>query len=145
MKHPIQVTIDAADPARVAEFWAAALDYRIDAPPAGFDSWPEFLAANGVPEERWNDASAVSDPDGVGPRIFIQRVPEAKQVKNRVHLDLHVSGGRGVELEERKRKVSAEVTRLTRLGATQIDEVHGMFGEYTIVLQDPEGNEFCVD
>ena len=145
MKHPIQITFDAADPARVAQFWAAALGYRIDPPPPGFDSWPEFLAANNVPREQWTSASAVSDPEGVGPRIFVQQVPEPKQVKNRMHLDLHASGGHGVELEERKRKVQAEADRLVQLGATRIEEVYGTFGEYTIVLQDPEGNEFCVD
>jgi hypothetical protein len=98
-----------------------------------------------VPESEWNSASAVSDPDGNGPRLFFQRVPETKQVKNRVHLDLNAGGPRGTPPEERRSNVDAEVERLVGEGATVVrpGEV-GRFGEYWAVLQDPEGNEFCV-
>jgi Glyoxalase-like domain len=139
----IQVVIDCADPARLADFWAAALGYTLQDPPPGFATWPEFLAAEGVPESEWNSASAVVDPDGSGPRIFFQRVPEAKTGKNRVHMDLNVSGGRGVALETRRERVNAEAQRLEQLGASRVRAMEQR-GEYWIVMQDPEGNEFCV-
>jgi hypothetical protein len=139
----IQVVIDCADPAKLGEFWATALGYQRQAPPPGFSSWPDFLRAQGVPESEWNSANAVVDPDGRGPRLFFQRVPEGKVVKNRVHLDLNVGGGFGVELGERKVRVNREVERLVEAGATRGQEYEER-GEYHVVLQDPEGNEFCV-
>lgn len=115
----VQVVIDCADPARLGEFWAVALGYERQAPPPGFASWPDFLTAQGVPESEWNSRNAVIDPDGRGPRVFFQRVPEAKVVKNRVHLDLNVGGGPGRPIQERRQKVDAEVKRLEQVGATQ--------------------------
>jgi hypothetical protein len=139
----VQVVIDCADPARLAEFWAAALGYVGQGPPPGFASWPEFLTAQGVPQSEWNSRNAVIDPDGRGPRVFFQRVPEAKVVKNRVHLDLNVGGGPGQPIEERRQKVDAEVERLQQLGARPQRSVAEL-GEYHVVMLDPEGNEFCV-
>ena len=75
MSREFQVTFDAADPAALAAFWAEVLGYQVQEPPPGFDSWDAALEAWGVPPERRNDASAVVDPDGAGPRVFIQRVP----------------------------------------------------------------------
>jgi hypothetical protein len=145
MATPIQVVIDCADPATLAQFWAAALHYQLDDPPAGFDSWPDFLRAQDVPESEWNAASAVSDPDGRGPRIYFQRVPEPKQGKNRLHLDLNVSGGRETTGEERKRKIDAEVERLVdRRASVFRPGAVSQLGEYWVIMQDPEGNEFCV-
>src|SRR5262249_19354732 len=106
-------------------------------------SWQEFLTALNVPQEEWGSASAIVDPDGVGPRIYFQRVAEPKRVKNRVHLDLNAGGGRGVSPEERRRQVEAEGERLIGLGATQL-RVWDADGEHWVVMQDPEGNEFCV-
>lgn len=140
----IQVVIDCADPARLARFWAEALHYRLQDPPEGFESWPDFLTAQGVPESDWNSASAAVDPDEKGPRIYFQRVPEAKVVKNRVHLDLNVGGGHAAGLEENQRRVDAEVERLKALGATVFRPGGVEQGEYWVVMQDPEGNEFCV-
>ena len=101
----VQVVFDCADPDRLARFWAEALGYRLQDPPAGYGSWEDWLRDQNVPEQRWNDASAVVDPDGKGPRIYLQRVPEAKTVKHRVHLDLNISGGpSGGPLEERCRR-----------------------------------------
>jgi hypothetical protein len=139
----IQVVIDCADPARLAKFWAAALSYTPQQPPSGFGSWPEFLTARGIPESDWNSANAVIDPGQRGPRLFFQRVPEPKIVKNRIHLDLNVGGGPGTALETRRERVDAEVERLQQIGASRqrIGEQHG---EYWVVMQDPEGNEFCV-
>jgi hypothetical protein len=143
MATAIQVVFDCADPARISAFWAEALHYQLQDPPEGYASWPEFLTAQGVPEDQFNSASAVVDPDGRGPRIYFQRVPESKIVKNRVHLDLNVSGGPGIALDERRPRVDAEVERLRALGATTFRAVEER-GEYWVVMQDPEGNEFCV-
>jgi hypothetical protein len=141
----VQVVIDAADPDRVARFWATALHYTIQDPPEGFTTWEDFLRQIGVPEERWNDASAVVDPDGDGPRLYFQRVPEGKTVKNRVHLDLNVGGGREAVFDERRQRVDAEVDRLVAAGATRLHRGEGMDeDEYFVVMRDPEGNEFCV-
>lgn len=97
----VQVVIDCADPSRVAEFWAAALGYKLQDPPPGFASWQAFLEAQGVQESEWNSASAIVDPDGKGPRFYFQRVPEPKTVKNRVHVDVAVSSGPAQPLDER--------------------------------------------
>jgi len=139
----VQITIDCADPDRLARFWAAALGYELQAPPAGYASWPEFLTAQGIPEAKWNSASAVVDPAGVGPRLFFQQVPEAKAVKNRVHLDVNVGGGLGVPAEERQARVQAAAERLVQLGATRLLP-HQQYGSHWLVMQDPEGNEFCL-
>jgi hypothetical protein len=95
----------------------------------------------GVPEEQWTSRSAVVDPDGAGPRIFFQRVPEPKTAKNRVHLDVRAGGD--ASGDARRERLTEEVQRLTELGAEQIRSVDEM-GEHWIVMRDPEGNEFCV-
>ena len=141
MATQLQVVIDAADPAAVAEFWAAAAGYVVQPPPPGHDSWPAFLRELGVPEDQWDSRSAVVDPDGKGPRIFIQKVPEPKTVKNRVHLDLQV--GAGADAAGRPGVVAREVERLTSLGATTV-RLFDEMGEHWVVMADPEGNEFCV-
>jgi hypothetical protein len=139
----VQVVFDCADPDKLASFWAGALHYKKQDPPAGFASWPDFLKAQGIPESEWTSASAVVDPDGVGPRIFFQRVPEGKVVKNRVHLDLNVGGPRSAPADERRRRVDAEVDRLVKLGARQSRTIEER-GEYFVNMFDPEGNEFDV-
>jgi hypothetical protein len=141
MATQVQVVLDCKDPSAQAQFWAEALHYVVQPPPPGHDSWEQFLLALGVPEEKWNDRSAVVDPAGRGPRIFLQRVPEPKSVKNRVHLDVQVAADSPAE--ERHARVEAEVDRLTRLGATPV-RAYDELGEHWVVLQDPEGNEFCV-
>lgn len=139
-----QLVFDTADPDREARFWAAALGYELQPPPAGFDSWEAFLRQQGVPEERWNEAAAITDRAGKRPRIYFQRVPEGKTAKNRMHMDLNVAGGAGVPLDERKRRVDAEVARLKGLGATDERGAIEKDGEYWVRMNDPEGNEFCV-
>lgn len=143
MTTPIQVVIDCADPAALSTFWADVLHYLLQPPPDGYDSWQAALTDWGVPESDWNSASAIVDPDGVGPRIYFQRVPEAKAVKNRLHLDVGASGGRAVPIEERKVQVDSEVARLIELGARRLESVEEL-GGYHVVMQDPESNEFCV-
>jgi hypothetical protein len=141
----IQVVFDCADPARMMTFWATALGYKGQDPPEGYSSWQEFLQTMNVPEERWNDAGAVIDPEGKGPRIYFQRVPEPRAVKNRVHLDLNVGGDASASPDERRRRIDSEVERLVAAGGSvfrpgQVNEM----GEYWVVMQDVEGNEFCV-
>jgi catechol 2,3-dioxygenase-like lactoylglutathione lyase family enzyme len=139
----VQVTIDCADPDRLAHFWADLLGYQLDSPPEGFDSWETWLTEHGVPENEWNSASAVTDPDGRGPRIFFQRVSEQKQQKNRVHLDVNAGGPRGTPDNERHAHVDAAVERAVGLGATMVRLVEER-SERHYVMQDPEGNEFCL-
>ena len=131
--YSVQVTIDCADPARLATFWASALGYVVQPPPPGYDSWPAFLTELGVPESQWNSRSACVDPDEKGPRLFFQQVPEPKAAKNRVHLDVNVG----------RDNVDGEVKRLVDEGASIVRDVSEL-GEHWVVMTDPEGNEFCV-
>ena len=143
MAIPVQVTFDCSDPDALAHFWAELLGYQLDPPPPGYDSWEAWLTDQGIPQADWNMASAVSDPDGGGPRIFFQRVTEQKQLKNRVHLDVNVGGPRGTPADERRTAVDAAVEQAQGLGATMVRLVEER-GERHYVMQDPEGNEFCL-
>src|SRR4051794_36982119 len=136
MATSVQVVFDCAHPAQQASFWATALHYQVQPPPEGFDTWEDALRAWGIPEGLFDSRSAVVDPDGQGPRIFFQQVPESKVAKNRVHLDLSVSGGPAVALEERRERVDAEALRLREAGASVLREAEEN-GEYWIVMQDP--------
>ena len=144
MARTFQVTFDSADPAAHSAFWAEALHYVVPPPPEGFDSWDAALDAWGVTEEHRNDNAALVDPDGVGPRIFFQKVPEPKTAKNRVHLDLRAAVG--LDSEARSGALEAECSRLVALGARRQRrmEADGI-NEVCIVMEDPEGNEFCLD
>ncbi|HEV2888982.1 MAG TPA: VOC family protein [Frankiaceae bacterium] len=133
MAHGIQVTFDCVDAPAQARFWAAALRYVVQPPPEGFETWEAFGRAMGIPEEDFDKVSACVDPDGRGPRLFFQRVPEGKEAKNRVHLDVNVG----------KAAVDAEVERLVTAGATKVREVDQGYQRW-VVMADPEGNEFCV-
>ncbi len=138
------LTIDCADPARLAAFWSVALGYVEAPPPAGFDTWPEWFTRFGVPEDEWDDGAALADPDGARPRISFLKVPEPKAVKNRVHLDVQVGGGRSQPWEARWVRVTEAVERLTAAGATVIGEVAQDGQPDHVMMADPEGNEFCV-
>lgn len=153
MATEFQLTVDCSDPAAMVRFWSVALNYVPEPPPAGFDSWHAFLTSIGVPEDELAEdlaggsdlCESVSDPDGRGPRIWFQKVPEGKQVKNRWHLDLEVGGGRGLPLAERRRRIEAEARRLVAAGARQLGELdQDGLDHYAITLADPEGNEFCL-
>lgn len=138
----VQVTFDCAEPERVARFWCEVLGYVVPPPPEGFADWAEFDRS--LPAEHQGAAFACVDPDGVGPRLYFQRVPEGRVVKNRVHLDVRV--GAGLVGEERLAVLKAEADRLVALGASIVqvlvaDEVN----ESCIPMQDVEGNEFCLD
>jgi catechol 2,3-dioxygenase-like lactoylglutathione lyase family enzyme len=145
MARTIQITFDSADPAGLAAFWAEALGYRVQDPPEGFTSWEQALEAWGVPPENRNDASAAVDPEGSGPRLFFQKVPEHKRAKNRVHLDVRAAPG--LEGEARMAALAAEAERLVSHGATRLQrhEPAPPLGAGHIVMADPEGNEFCLD
>ncbi|HET8598724.1 MAG TPA: VOC family protein [Segeticoccus sp.] len=144
MARELQVTFDCADPAALATFWCAALDYEIETPPPGFADWDAFLEAQGVPPERRNDASACVDPDGRGPRLFFQRVPEGKLAKNRVHLDVRAAPG--LEGDARMAALEELAKRLIGEGATRVERFEpGGMSHGFIVMRDPEGNEFCLD
>ena len=153
MSRHIQVTFDAHDPRALSSFWREVLGYVHPAPPGvelaeGADplaAWDDFLARIGVPEEQRNARSAIEDPDGHGPRVFFQRVPEAKAGKNRVHLDVRAAPG--LQGEERMAALEEECARLVALGAARVRRYEPeppMSGGF-IVMTDPEGNEFCLD
>lgn len=145
MARDVQITFDCADPAGLAAFWAEALGYQLQDPPAGFESWEQALAAMGVPPESRNDASAVVDPGNSGPRLFFQRVPERKQAKNRVHLDVRAAPG--LKGDARMAALEAEAELLVSRGATRLRRYEPALplGAGHIVMADPEGNEFCLD
>jgi len=137
-----QVTFDCAEPERVARFWCEVLGYVVPAPPEGFATWEAFDRS--LPPERQGSAFACVDPSGVGPRLFFPRVPEGKVVKNRVHLCVRV--GTGLVGEERLATLEAECTRLVALGAVRVRLLAADGeNESCIVMQDIEGNEFCLD
>ena len=137
-----QVTFDCAEPERVARFWCEVLGYVVPPPPEGFASWEAFERSQ--PPEQQGSWFACVDPSGSGPRLFFQRVPEGKIVKNRVHLDVRV--GTGLVGEERLAVLQAEAARLETLGARRVllqlaDEEN----ESCLTMQDIEGNVFCLD
>jgi predicted enzyme related to lactoylglutathione lyase len=105
-----QVVVDAEDPARLARWWAEALGYQI------------------VHEEP-DEVEIRRSPDAL-PGLLFTPVPDAKKVKNRLHLDL------------RPEDQEAEVERLVDMGARPVDI--GQHDVSWVVLADPEGNEFCV-
>jgi hypothetical protein len=77
MASSFQLVIDCADPEPLARFWAAALGYELEPPPAGFGSWDEYWRDVGVPEDELGiGADCIIDPAGRGPRIWFQVVPE---------------------------------------------------------------------
>ena len=142
-----QIVFDATDPHALAAFWAEALHYEHEDVGAFVTS---LVDAGHVPVEytievdgkrRWRSVASLRHPDdpvdergsGTGRRILFQAVPEAKTVKNRVHLDLLV----GPEHHD------AQVQRLVGLGATVVSVHDGDEGRWTLLV-DPEGNEFDV-
>jgi hypothetical protein len=137
---PFQVAVDCADPHRLVRFWAEALGYEVEEQDESFirsmvEAGHATDADTTVVDGKlvWKDGVAAVDPEGSGPRLLFQLVPEAKAVKNRVHLDLRVG-------EERQ---EAEVERLTALGATRLWDGHQGPHRW-VTMADPEGNEFCV-
>ena len=143
-----KLVIDCADPHAQADFWSGALHYTAEDNSALVERLLELGALPGAATVEYHgrpafrDLMAVRHPEdpydeqsgtGLGRRLLFQRVPEAKTVKNRLHLDLHPGEGRRV----------AEVERLRALGASVLREVREPSGAW-VVMADPEGNEFCV-
>ncbi len=142
-----QLVIDCTSPEPLAHFWAEALHYVLAPPPQGFDSWDDFYRSIGVPEEELGiGTDSIVDPEGEGPRIWFQIVPEKKSIKNRLHIDVNASGGRDAPLEIRRERVEAEAARLVALGATRLRTIaeEGL-DHYAVALTDPEGNEFDIN
>lgn len=117
---------DAADPHRLAQFWALALGYVLE---PGYDD---------------PDGASIIDPQGVGPAIGWLRVPEGKTAKNRVHIDIRVAGEPPWDMAEREVLIREKAAELEAAGATRVREesYDGALGHITML--DPEGNEFCV-
>jgi Glyoxalase-like domain len=118
----LEIVIDCAHPASLARFWAAALDgYGV----AHYDETEiDRLRALGIFDLEDDPTVLVEGP---GPRLFLQRVPERRQVKNRVHLDLAAAD------------LDSEVKRLVSLGASVVETY-----DSHVWLADPQGNDFCV-
>ena len=117
---------DAADPQRIAGFWADALGYVRE---PGYDD---------------PDGASIIDPDGVGPAIGFLRVPEGKTAKNRMHIDIRVAGEPPWDLTERSQLIRSKVAELVGAGASYVREESYDDQLGHVVLLDPEGNEFCV-
>jgi catechol 2,3-dioxygenase-like lactoylglutathione lyase family enzyme len=128
----IQLSLDAEDPQRLIGFWCEVLGYERE--PLGDSTRAELEAMGLDPASSGRWFAAAVDPDGRGPRLLAQRVPEPKSAKNRLHLDLHVDSTAALE---------DEVDRLVGLGASR-QAGHDEHGTRWTVLADPEGNEFCV-
>jgi hypothetical protein len=140
MAFEFQVTIDCSAPHVLADWWAEALGWEVEAQDAAFIR--RMVEAGAASQEDttehrgalvWKVGAALVPPEPGRPRVLFQAVPEPKTVKNRMHLDVRV----GAERRE------AEVARLVGLGATEL--WRGSQGPYEwVTLADPEGNEFCL-
>jgi hypothetical protein len=141
-----QLTIDANDPPALARFWARALGYQPEPPTAPDTTWTAHYRARLEGSEAFENR--LFDPAGLRPPIFFQGVPEEKAGKNRLHLDLYPTGrDNSLSQQRRVELVDAKVAELVELGArilrtTRDDDPDDL--QYFVVLQDPEGNEFCV-
>lgn len=117
-----EITVDCAEPQRLAEFWCAALGFTV------IDSRPDLIEIGS-----WEPTVERVRAEQMPPTVLFVRVPEGKTSKNRLHLDLSPIDGTTEE----------EVDRLCGLGAQRVD-VGQRGDEGWTVLADPEGNEFCV-
>jgi hypothetical protein len=136
---PISLVLDCADPLRVGAFWRQALGYVEADPPDGYASWAEAAAASPVDGIGY----VITDPDGTRPSMLFQVVPEAKTAKNRLHVDIRLSAGVPRPSAEERRRIDAGVRPLVELGATVLRRNQDP-DDWFVVLQDPEGNEFCL-
>jgi hypothetical protein len=148
-----QLVIDGKDPELLARFWAAALGYVLEPPPEGFATWDDWRRDAGLPDS-WlgMGPDSIVDPRGEGPRIWFRLDPDAKVVKNRLHLDVRASGGRSVmesrnvPLATRRERIDAEARRLADLGATVTGALTAEGSDhYAMGMKDPEGNEFDIN
>jgi hypothetical protein len=140
MATDFQVVVDCAAPHELADWWAEALGWQVEAQDEAFIR--RMIDAGYATEDQttthrgalvWREGAAINSPDPDRPRVLFQQVPEGKTVKNRMHLDLRV----GAERRE------AEVARLVAAGAKELHRASQGPHEWA-TLADPEGNEFCV-
>jgi len=143
MHELFQVVFDANDPQKLAAFWAEALHYEFQLPPSEFETWDEFADKMGIPEEDRDKLIAIVPKGKAGNRILFQKVPEAKTAKNRVHIDVPSGAERNAPKLERLSAIEDKVAALVALGGTQY-ESRSEFGSAWTVMEDPEGNAFCV-
>lgn len=150
MENSWQLVIDCTDPRTMVEFWSQAMHYIPEPPPTPHTTWREYWQAMGVPDNELPPGvgdvpESLIDPQGRGPRWWFQQVPESKSIKNRLHVDLLVGGGRSIPFEKRKITVNSEAERLVALGAT-IRSVMDLpeMDHFAVCMADPEGNEFDV-
>jgi hypothetical protein len=140
MAFDFQVTIDSAAPHELADWWAETLGWQVEPQDEAFIRrmvQQGAASADDTTEHRgalvWKVGAALTSPDPGRPRVLFQLVPDAKSVKNRVHLDVRVGADRR----------EAEVARLLGRGASEL--WRGAQGPFEwVTLADPEGNEFCV-
>lgn len=151
MARSYQLTIDCQRPGAQVEFWCRALGYRPVPAPEGFATWNDWYRSVGVPESELlpdeDGSDRIEDPDGVLPPIWFQLVPETKELKNRLHLDLDVGIVGGVKLPWRARILVVDefVAEMVEAGARELlRTTEPEHDRYFVVLADPEGNEFCV-
>jgi hypothetical protein len=142
-----QLTIDANDPALLARFWAQALSYQPVPAAEPQTTWHAHYRARLGDDAAFDDR--LFDPAGLRPPIWFQQVPETKSGKNRLHLDLYPTGrDDALPLGQRIEIVEAKVSELVGLGASVERRTRGDDPEedpfYYVVMDDPEGNEFCV-
>ena len=141
-----QVAFDANDPGLLASFWEKALGYHLAPPAASDTTWDAHYRARLVDASTYEDR--LFHPTGEGPPIWFQKVPDVKAGKNRLHLDLYPTArDDDLQLEQRIEIVEAKVAELIALGArvsrrTRDDDPDDVV--YYVVMNDPEGNEFCV-
>ncbi|HTE73071.1 MAG TPA: VOC family protein [Actinomycetes bacterium] len=141
-----QLTIDANDPARLARFYAPLLGYQPSPPATPDTTWHALYRARlgSGPEF----ADRLFDPEGLKPPIWFQTVPETKAGKNRLHLDLYPTGrDAALSMDRRIELVETTVIEAVGRGATvQRRDRHDDPEDpvYYVVMQDPEGNEFCI-
>jgi hypothetical protein len=148
-----QLVIDCEDPEPLARFWAAALGYVLEPPPEGFATWDDWRRDIGLPDDELGAGTeSIIDPLGDGPRVWFHALPDAKVVKNRLHLDIHASTAdwragkiREIPFEERKQRVDAAAKRLADLGATITGALTDGVHHYAMGMKDPEGNEFDIN
>ncbi len=142
-----QITIDCNNPTPLVPFWAEVLGYEPRPAPDGFATWNDWYISVGVPEDELDlsgdGSDRLQDPEGKGPNIWFQPVPEAKTIKNRLHFDIYVGGGRTVPIEERRQRVDARVAELVAIGGSIVRSTDGA-DHYFVIMGDPEGNEFCI-
>ena len=121
------IVFDCARPASLARWWAETIPgYQVRQYTEEALQW---LREQGIKDPE-DDPSVVIDPDGAGPTIWFNRVPESKATKNRVHIDVNV-------------RAAEDIDRLIERGASVVRPLGAVPDEPWAILADPEGNEFC--